>query len=218
MLDDRRERLTTALLTDLFDELREWRAASRNPKPHPVEVLGTDPGDAMTPIEAISVGYQRMREATQSDVLERAKAMPPERFERLVVDLLLRLGYGGTHGGGVPLGRTGDGGIDGIIQQDKLGLELIYIQAKRWQGTVGSSVVREFAGSIAARRAHKGVILTTATFSKDALADAERMSDRIVLIDGARLAELMFEVGLGVSVEATYEVKRVDSDYFEPPE
>jgi restriction system protein len=207
--------VNTALLTDRFEEMRAFRALSRAGRGR------RTPGhvdEKVTPLEAITSGYQRLRAATEADILERAKAMPADRFEDLVVALLLRLGYGGTHGDGAPLGRSGDGGVDGVIRQDKLGLELIYVQAKRWLGTVSSSVVREFAGSIAAKRAHKGVILTTAAFSKDALADAERMSDRIVLVDGPRLAELMFDVGLGVSTDATYEVKRIDSDYFEPPD
>lgn len=203
--------INTALLTNRYEEMRAFRAASRGRRPD----SAPQGARKITPMEAITSGYQDLRLTVQSDILDKAKAMAPDRFEVLVLDLLVRLGYGGTHGRSLQLGRSGDGGIDGVIQQDKLGLDRIYVQAKRWQGTVGSSVVREFAGSIAAKRAHRGVILTTATFSREALADAERMNDRIVLVDGPKLAELMFEVGLGVTVEATYDVKRLDSDYFE---
>ena len=170
----------------------------------------------LPPDESLDSSYRRYRESVQSEVLDRIKQMPPAFFERLVVGtLLLKLGYGGPFGNGVTLGRSGDRGVDGVIHQDKLGLDLLYVQAKRWEGSVGGSVVREFAGALSAHRARKGVILTTATFTRDAWNDAERMGERIVLIDGPRLAELLYETGLGLVTEATFEMKRIDSDYFE---
>ncbi len=174
--------------------------------------------EKLSPEEALATSYQQIRASVEAEVLDRAKAMSPERFEKLVLDLLLKLGYGGPFGSGVHIGKSGDGGVDGVIRQDKLGLELIYIQAKRWQGSVGPSTVREFAGSLSAHRARKGVIITTSTFTAEARKDAERMGDRIVLVDGSQLATLMYEVGLGVAVASTYEIKSPDSDYFEPPE
>jgi restriction system protein len=208
--------VTTALLTDRFEEMRAWRRARRPRIPDNRTTVEAAGNGSLTPEEALAASYSQIRESVESDVLERAKAMPPDRFERLVLDLLLRLGYGGPLGWSVHLGKSGDGGIDGVIQQDKLGLDQIYVQAKRWQGSVGSSIVREFAGSLSTHRARKGVIITTSTFTTDAKRDADRMGDRIVLIDGAELAALMYEVGLGVTVAATYELKRPDSDYFDP--
>ncbi len=152
----------------------------------------------------------------EAELLDHIKAAPPQFFERLVVDLLLVMGYGGSReDAGQTVGKSGDGGIDGIINEDPLGLDTVCIQAKRWEGTVGRPVVQAFAGSLEGFRAKKGVLITTSTFSADAVAYARQIEKRIVLIDGSRLAKLMVQHNLGVSTVATYEVKRVDSDYFE---
>jgi restriction system protein len=132
-----------------------------------------------------------------------------------VVELLLKMGYGGSRqDAGRAIGRSGDGGIDGIINEDRLGLDSIYLQAKRWEGPVGRPEIQKFAGALAEHRAKKGVFITTSFFTKDALASATKHDARIILIDGERLATLMIDQGLGVTLEATYEVKRIDSDYF----
>jgi restriction system protein len=206
--------LSTALLTERFEEMRAWRASSRRSAAAPAQESDA-PLSGLTPDELIQESYARIRAAIQSDLLDRVHSMPPERFEKLVLDLLLGLGYGGPAGTAEHLGRSGDGGLDGVIRQDKLGLERVYVQAKRWQASVGSSAVREFAGSLAANRADKGVIITTSSFTADAVSDAEKFAGRIVLVDGAQLVQLMYEVGIGVSVEVSYIVKRLDSDYFE---
>ena len=141
----------------------------------------------------------------------------PERFERLVVDLLVRMGYGGTRqDAGQAIGRSGDGGIDGIIKEDRLGLDAIYIQAKRWADTnsVGRPEIQKFAGALQGHRARKGVFITTSYFTKDAADYVDRIDSKIVLIDGVTLAQLMIDFGLGVAPIASYEVKRIDSDYF----
>jgi len=220
LLSEAPVRVDTALLEERYEEMRSWRRVrgTRSGDQTPAGVTPPTERDALSPEEALAASYQQIRESIEADILDRAKGMPPERFEKLVLDLLLKLGYGGPFGSGVHSGRSGDGGVDGVIQQDKLGLELIYVQAKRWQGSVGPSTVREFAGSLSARRARKGVIITTSSFTAEARRDAERMGDRIVLLDGSELASLMYEVGLGVTVASTYELKRPDSDYFEPPE
>lgn len=198
-------------------ECREWKEVSRAAQ---VQVSSTDgspnfeAAPKLPPDESLDFSFRRYREAVQSELVDLVKSMPPEFFERLVVDLLLRLGYGGPFGSGLHLGRTGDRGIDGVINQDKLGLDLLYVQAKRWQDSVGAPIVREFAGALSAHRARKGVIITTSWFTRDAQIDAERMGERIVLIDGATLAELMYDTGLGLSTYSTFELKRVDSDYF----
>lgn len=208
--------INTAMLTSLYQEMRDWREVSRGKSNGRVtSVTGTDAPEELPPDESLAESFQRYRQSVQAEILDRIKRMPPGFFERLVVDLLLKLGYGGPFGTGLTLGRSGDRGVDGVIHQDKLGLDLLYVQAKRWEGSVGGSVVREFAGALSAHRARKGLIITTSTFTRDAIADAERMAERIVLIDGSKLAELLYETGLGMVTETTLEMRRIDSDYFE---
>jgi len=149
-------------------------------------------------------------------LLQRVLQCSPAFFERLVVDLLVALGYGGSRqDAGRSIGRSGDAGIDGVINEDRLGLDLVYIQAKRWQGSVGRPVVQNFAGSLEGQRAYKGVLITTSTFTQDAREYVKQIGKRIVLVDGPALAELMLEHGVGVSVTHTYALHRVDLDYFE---
>jgi len=132
------------------------------------------------------------------------------------VKLLVKMGYGGSfQEAAQAIGRSGDGGIDGIIKEDRLGLDVIYVQAKRWDGPVGRPEVQKFAGALQGQRARKGVFITTSTFTKDAIEYAERLDSKIILIDGQRLAELMFEYGVGVSTVTRYEVKKVDHVFFE---
>ncbi len=142
--------------------------------------------------------------------------MSPEAFEQLVVLLLLKMGYGGSRAeAGEAVGKSGDGGIDGVINEDRLGLDAIYVQAKRWKGTVGEPEVRNFLGALVGRGANKGVFITTGVFSESARAFAQRsIQQKIVLIDGDRLAGLMMDHGLGVTTVATFQVQRLDSDFF----
>lgn len=168
-----------------------------------------------TPEENIQAGYRTLHATLAAELLERVKQEPPDFFEHLVVDLLVAMGYGGTRAeAGQRVGQSGDGGIDGIINEDRLGLDVVYIQAKRWSTSVGSAVVREFSGSLELQGARKGVLITTGTFTKDALDTAGRIPKKIVLIDGERLAELMIEFNVGVAAKETYIVKRIDEDYF----
>jgi restriction system protein len=149
--------------------------------------------------------------------LDRVKAMPPAFFEQLIVKLMLRLGYGGTaDDAGQTLGKSGDGGVDGVINQDKLGLEKIYLQAKRWtDGTVGRPEIQRFIGALTGQHATKGVFITTSTFSQEAKEFARFVPNfKISLVDGVELARLMIEHNLGVALVERYEVKRVDSDFF----
>jgi restriction system protein len=140
---------------------------------------------------------------------------PPEFLEQVVVDLVVRMGYGGSRkDAGEALGRSGDEGIDGIIKEDPLGLDIIYLQAKRWEGTVGRPEIQKFAGALQGQRARKGIFITTSGFSAEALNYVSMIDSKIILIDGPRLAKLMFDHGIGVSSVSTYEVKRIDSDYF----
>ena len=148
-------------------------------------------------------------------ILDAIQAGTPAFFQRIVVDVLVAMGYGGdVRNAGRVLGRSGDGGIDGLIQEDKLGLDTVYIQAKRWAAVVGRPVVQAFAGSLDGVRSRRGVLITTSTFSSEAEEYASRIEKRIVLIDGERLADLMIDHGVGVTDRQVYVVKRFDSDYF----
>jgi restriction system protein len=168
-----------------------------------------------TPEELLARGYDSLKQTIISELMEQVKNASPEFFERLVVELLVKMGYGGSYReAATVVGRSGDEGIDGVIKEDRLGLDVIYIQAKRWTTSVGIREVREFAGAIQDKRARKGIIITTSNFTRDAREFASRADCKIVLIDGQQLAELMFEYGVGVSTVAVYEVKKVDYDFF----
>ncbi len=167
------------------------------------------------PEEQIESIHAQLKLDLATEVLTRIASSPPDFFERLVVELMLKMGYGGSRqDAGRAIGRSGDGGIDGIINEDRLGLDSIYLQAKRWENPVGRPEIQKFAGALAEHRARKGVFITTSSFTKEALASATKHDARIVLIDGEKLATLMIDHGLGVTLEASYEVKRIDSDYF----
>lgn len=169
-----------------------------------------------TPEEVLEAAHLRMRAGLASELLNRVKASSSQFFEQLVVELLLKMGYGGSRkGAGQSIGRSGDEGIDGIISEDRLGLDVVYLQAKKWDGTVGRPEIQRFVGALHGKHAKKGVFLTTGSFSAEALAYADRIDPRIVLIDGRRLAELMIDFDVGTNTAATYYVKRVDSDYFD---
>lgn len=169
-----------------------------------------------TPEELFSQAYQRLRSNLEAEVLEQVKAATPAFFERLVIDLLVAMGYGGSRqDAGNAVGRSGDGGIDGIIKEDKLGLDVIYVQAKRWEGTVGRPEIQKFAGALQGQRASKGVFITTSGFSREAHEYAAIISSKIILIGGEQLAVLMVDHNVGVSPVSRFEIKRVDSDYFE---
>jgi restriction system protein len=168
-----------------------------------------------TPEELIEASYQKLQESLADDVLDSVKACSPHFFERLVVDVLVAMGYGGSLAdAGQAIGKTGDGGIDGIIKEDKLGLDVVCIQAKRWENTVGRPVVQAFAGSMEAFRARKGVVITTSAFSKDAEEFVEHIGSKIVLIDGKKLAGLMINHDVGVTTSRAYTIKKIDNDYF----
>lgn len=175
------------------------------------------PTQELTPREMLESGYAKLRAGLADEVLDRVRKISPDAFERLVVDLLLKMGYGGARqDAGRAIGRSGDEGIDGIIDEDKLGLDRIYLQAKRWDRAVPRDEIQKFAGALQGKRARKGVFITTSSFQKSAREFAESIESRIVLIDGAMLAQLMIDHDLGVSVEHQFSVKRLDSDYFEP--
>lgn len=165
----------------------------------------------------MAAAYGVMRKALEAEVLEQIKASSPAFFERLVVDLVVAMGYGGSHqDAGRAIGRSGDGGIDGIINEDKLGLDVIYLQAKRWDNTVGRPEIQKFAGALQGEGASKGIFITTSTFTKEAIDFSKRnIAAKIILIDGEKLTALMFDHNVAVTRTGFYEIKKIDSDYFE---
>lgn len=169
-----------------------------------------------TPQESIEFGYQKIRKDLEIDLLNRVKSCSADFFERLVVDLLVKMGYGGSRrDAGMAMGKSGDGGIDGIIKEDKLGLDIVYIQAKRWDNTVvGRPEIQKFVGALHGQRARKGVFITTSKFSQEAREYISVIDSKIVLIDGQQLAQFMIDTDVGVSTVSTYEIKKLDSDYF----
>jgi len=186
-------------------------------RPQPTADGGTDEDEEtdQTPEEGIEAAYQRVREQLAQELLQTVKSCSPTFFERLVVDLLVKMGYGGTRrDAGQAIGRSGDEGIDGIIKEDRLGLDIVYIQAKRWDNNVGRPQIQQFAGALQGQRARKGVFITTSVFSQAARDYVSRLDSKIVLIDGETLAQLMMDYDIGVATIATYDLKRIDSDYF----
>jgi len=169
-----------------------------------------------TPEEALEYAYLKLKNDLSRDMLDTIKDCTPSFFEKLVIDLLTKMGYGGSRkDAGKALGKSGDGGIDGIIKEDKLGLDTIYIQAKRWENIVPVREIRDFAGALLSKKARKGIFITTSNFPKSAFEFVESIEHKIILIDGERLTDLMFEFNVGLSTQSTYEVKRIDSDYFD---
>lgn len=172
---------------------------------------------SVTPSEALEAAYENLRDELADELLARLKKISPAFFERVVVELLVKMGYGGSRAdAGKAIGRSGDGGIDGIIKEDKLGLDVVYIQAKRWDSTpVGRPDVMQFAGALQAQKANKGIFITTSRFTDDARSYVSQIGSKIVLIDGEQLTGMMIEHDVGVSTISLYPVKKVDSDYFE---
>jgi restriction system protein len=207
VLNQGMDRISVTFLKQ-FPEFVDFHTATKKVETAAVTALES-------PEELLEASYQSLRTALAQDLLARIKSSPPEFFERLVVDLLVGMGYGGSRkDAGTAVGQTGDGGIDGIINEDRLGLDVVYIQAKRWSGSVGSVTVREFAGSLEGHRAQKGVLITTSAFTRDAEEFVQRVGKKIILIGGERLADLMIDFNIGVTPLANYEIKRMDLDYF----
>lgn len=168
-----------------------------------------------TPEEALEGAYQRLRAELETEVLDQVKKATPAFFERLVIRVLVAMGYGGTLSeAGKVIGGSGDEGIDGIIKEDRLGLDVIYVQAKRWENPVGRPEVQKFAGALQGQRARKGILLTTSTFTREAQEFALRIDSRVVLVDGPTLASLMVDHNVGVSPVRSFDLKRIDSDFF----
>ncbi|MBO9681567.1 MAG: restriction endonuclease [Flavisolibacter sp.] len=199
-----------------FPEFIQFKLQSRDDDESQLPSLNNEENRKQTPEELLESGYQNIRKSLEEEILSKLKSVTPSFFERIVVQLLVKMGYGGSiKDAGKAIGKSGDEGIDGIIKEDKLGLDVIYIQAKRWEGVVSRPELQKFVGALAGQRAKKGVFITTSNFSKEAITYAAQMDTKIVLIDGEQLAQYMIDYNLGVSVQNTYEIKKIDSDYFE---
>ncbi len=198
-----------------FEEFRGFKALKGTGSGSTGEISEGATVQEPTPEELLEAAYGRLRDALVGEVLQRVKASSPSLFEKLVIELLLKMGYGGSRqDAGRAIGGSGDEGIDGIIKEDRLGLDIIYIQAKRWESSVGRPEVQKFAGALQGQRAKKGVMITTSAFSSEAREYVSKIDNKIVLIDGVELAGLMIDHNLGVSPKANYEVKKIDTDYF----
>jgi len=220
LLAQRPERLDVEKLLQ-FEEFRAFRArrrvAAEEPSSQSTSVAEQPLAvETQTPEDQLASAYRRLRQELELDLLEQVKASTPAFFEQLVIDLLVAMGYGGSRqDAGRAIGKSGDGGIDGIIKEDKLGLDAIYVQAKRWDGTVGRPEVQKFAGALQGHRANKGVFITTSSYSREALDYVGLINSKIILISGAELVSLMIDHSVGVSTVGVYELKKIDADYFE---
>ena len=213
------EAVNTKMLLERYPIFRSWYNRSIG-KDDTNEVIQNNPLEnvEITPEEQIEGAYQQMRSALVEDLLEQIAQQTPEFFERLVIRLLVAMGYGGSEEeiSEMVVGKPGDGGIDGVIKQDKLGLDRIYIQAKRWKNNaVGSSEIRDFVGALSIKNATKGIFITSSRFPQNIHQDIQQIHDKkVALIDGALLCQYMLDYNIGVSVQNVYEIKRIDSDFF----
>lgn len=216
LLKENPKTITSKFLTR-YEEFVEFQSIKKdrkesNPISQPQMMNNAD----QTPEELLEMAYQKLHSELSKEVLEIVKSCSSVFFERLVVDLLIAMGYGGSRkDAGQAMGRSGDGGIDGIIKEDKLGLDVIYLQAKKWENTVPVKEIRDFTGALASKKAKKGIFITTSHFPQSVYEFVTQVEYKIILIDGERLADLMIENKVGVSIMNTYHVKTIDSDYFE---
>lgn len=206
-----------ATVLEQYPEFIEFRKRKKDKSDSEAHLeQGVEVHSHETPEDTLASAYTQLRKTLEAEVLSAVKESSPSFFERLVVDRLVKMGYGGNRqDAGKALGKSGDGGIDGIINEDRLGLDVIYIQAKRWEGAVGRPEIQKYAGALQGQRARKGVFITTSSFTKEAREYARLIESKIILIDGEHLSRLMAEHNVGVSTVGQYEVKKLDSDYFD---
>jgi restriction system protein len=204
---------------DQFKDYKDWRKGNKNKEDYNQsddDSSKIEDFEKKTPDEIIKEAHIELRQKLIQEVLTELKNCSPQYFERVVLDLLVRMGYGGTFSDAASTTSfTGDEGIDGVIKEDKLGLDSIYIQAKKWENQVSRPEIQKFAGALMGKNAKKGVFITTSNFSSHAVDYAKHIADqRIVLIDGTQLAEYMIDHDLGVSISETIHIKTLDTDYF----
>ena len=216
LLNEKPSKITSKFLTryDDFVEFQSIKKTKADKVIAPqIELNGaTD----QTPEESLEYAYQKLHSELSKELLSIVKSCTPSFFEKLVIDLLITMGYGGSRKeAGKAMGKSGDGGIDGMINEDKLGLDVIYLQAKRWDNSVPVKEIRDFTGALASKKAKKGIFITTSSFPKSVYEFVGQVEYKIILIDGERLTNLMIEHSVGLSTVSTYHVKTIDSDYFE---
>lgn len=213
VLDKKPTEITVRFLRQFrdYESAREKHKENRQTSTSPA----TEDRETETPAERLEEAYQTLRENLASEILAQLKSASPIFFEKVVVEVLVKMGYGGSRkDAGQAIGRSGDEGIDGIIKEDRLGLDIIYIQAKKWEDPVSRPEIQKFAGALQGKRARKGIFITTSRFCDTAREFAANIESKIILIDGQQLAQYMIDFGVGVATDAVYEVKRLDSDYF----
>ncbi len=216
-------RLTRAVLMQ-FEPFRQFVAEMKERAAAAAKKTGAPPANTAesvedeetTPEERIESAFTELRETLITDLRSKLTSVDPFRFEQIVIDLLVAMGYGGSRKEAAAVTqKTGDEGIDGVINEDRLGLDVIYVQAKRWKAKVGRPEIQSFVGALAGKKANKGIFLTTSSFHQNAIDFAAGLHNKVILVDGRRLAELMIEHGVGVAEEHAYSVKKIDSDYFD---
>ncbi|MCR9074575.1 MAG: restriction endonuclease [bacterium] len=199
----------TLLQYESFQEFRDKKNTTE-------DQASTEDDSDGTPEELIEQSITILNQSLAGEVSEALSTVDPGRFEQIVVDLLVAMGYGGSRADAARvIGKPGDGGIDGTIKEDRLGLDVIYVQAKRWQGPVGRKEIQSFAGSLEGERASKGIFITTSSYTRNAIEYVKNIGKRIILIDGEQLAELMITHGVGVTRARAYTISKLDSDYYE---
>ncbi len=209
VLAEKLDRITVKYLQK-YPEIRDFYLSKKGLPKKPEPDI-----EEMNPEEALEISYQQIRQELATSILINVKKCSPGFFERMVVELLVAMGYGGSRkDAGEAIGQSGDEGIDGIIKEDRLGLDIIYIQAKRWSGTVGRPEIQKFAGALMGKGAKRGIFITTSSFTKEAVEFARIIETRIILIDGEQMANLMMDFGIGVTTVNTYQIKKLDTDYF----
>jgi len=211
VLEDRPDEINMKYL-ERYPEFTEFRNSSKSVSEESDDVQEYEES---TPEELMGIGHRKLQNDLAYELLDNIKRCSPSFFERLVIDLLVKIGYGGSReDAGKVIGKSGDEGIDGTINEDKLGLDTIYVQAKKWENTVSRPEIQKFAGALQGKRAKKGIFITTSTFSENAREYTRVIDSKIVLINGGQLAKLMIENDVGVSKIASYEIKKIDLDYF----
>lgn len=209
VLSQKPEKIDVKFL-EQFEEFKEFLSIKRE---KPTEPDKEEP--EATPEEALADAYQNLKNNLASELLQQLKASSPRQFENIVIDLLVAMGYGGSRKEAAKaIGRSGDEGIDGIINEDRLGLDVIYVQAKKWEGIVSRPEIQKFAGALQGQHARKGIFITTSNFTKEATDFASRVDNKIILLDGDALVQYMIDHNIGVTPFISYEVKKIDLDYF----
>ena len=197
-----------------FPEFVEFRTVSEEEDDGKVAVKAVDAAHG-TPEEVLEEAHSQLKGQILADIVDRLKSCSPQFFEEVVIDTAVKMGYGGSRkDAGKAIGKSGDEGIDGIINEDRLGLDVIYLQAKRWEGNVSRPEIQKFAGALQGKRARKGIFITTSDFTGEAREFVKNIEAKIILISGRQFADLMYEHNIGMTTAATYEVKKLDLDYF----